>query len=393
MQRFSANYIFPTKGKAIRNGVVVLDNNQTIVDIIDPKGNEIEYESMEFHNGVIVPGFINAHCHTELSHLKGKVDNDNHGIAGFISQIRSLRDSADAEIQAAIKQAIYSLEISGTVAVGDICNSTDSFLKKQSSNLFFHNFIELFGLLENDAEIRFRNAKLILDDAFITNKSNSLTPHAAYSISNKLWGLINEKLTQSNSLVSIHYAESIQEYDFLMNRTGILAENFKSLGIADGIEANITPLEMVKKYIPPKNPTLFVHNTYVKKEEIKDIISYYDSPFFVLCPSSNLFIEGRLPDVQMLIDEDATIALGTDSYASSSTLSIFDQVLILLEKFPSLTFEEVIKWSTYNGAKALGIDSKYGSLEIGKTPGLNLITDFDFNLMKPTPKSRVRRLA
>jgi cytosine/adenosine deaminase-related metal-dependent hydrolase len=112
----------------------------------------------------------------------------------------------------------------------------------------------------------------------------------------------------------------------------------------------------------------------------------------VLCPSSNLFIEGVLPDVQMIASTGVNIALGTDSYASSNTVSVFDQMMILLEHFPFLTFDEVLKWATLNGAKALNFETIIGSLEEGKRPGLNLITHFDFTSMKPTPLSRSKRL-
>lgn len=392
MKRFSANYILSSNGKLIKNGIIVLDINNAIVDVIDPQGEVLELASMEFHNGIIVPGFVNAHCHLELSHLKGKLDNSNEGIAGFVSQIRLLRTSTESEIRNSIQQSISTLESNGTVAVGDICNTTDSFSLKQLSKLHFHNFVELFGLHADDAEFRFENAKSILNEALLSNKSSSLTPHATYSISEKLWNLIMMELKESSLVVSIHYGESLQEYSFLKDRSGVLAENFKALGITDEIASTITPFEIVKTYLPKHNPTLFVHNTFAQRGEIRAIISHFDKPFFVLCPSSNLFIEGRLPDVLMLKDTGACIALGTDSYASSDTLSVFDQAKILLEKFPELNFNEVMQWATLNGAKALSVDHIFGSFEKGKKPGLNLITNFDFSQMKPTAQSRVKRL-
>ncbi len=392
MKLYSANYIFPINSNPIKNGIVVIDDNNQIIEIIDPKGEALELASMEFHNGIIVPGFVNAHCHLELSHLQGKLCDGPDGISGFVSQIRALRTSTHDNIQKSIKRALRDIELNGIVAVGDICNNTDSFALKQSSKLHFHNFIELFGLHTDDAEHRFDNAKNILNEALTLNKSSSLTPHATYSISDKLWALIREELRKSGSIVSIHYGESQQEYDFLSNRTGTLAENFKALGIADGIASSTSPFDIVQTYLPHQNPTLFVHNTFSKREEVEAIISHFDRPFFVLCPSSNLFIEGRLPDVLMLEDAGASIAIGTDSYASSNTLSVFDQAMVLLDKFPGLTFNEVMQWSTLNGAKALGIDHIYGSFEKGKRPGLNLITNFDFTSMSPTSKSRVKRL-
>lgn len=391
MLRFSANYIFPVNGKPIRNGIVVLDSKNIVVDIVDPKGNEKEYESMEFHNGVIVPGFVNTHCHLELSHLKGKLKQTD-GIASFVSQIRNLRRVETIEITDSINQAISILEKNGTVAIGDICNTNDSFNAKRKSDIYFHNFIELFGLNSSEAGKKMSSALKIFNSIYRTKGAKSLTPHSTYSISDELWRMINIELKKSSSIASIHFGESLQEYQILKNRTGQLAENFNALKFPINLPDCSNPFEVVERFIPRTSQTLFIHNTFSTREEVLQLINHFDDSFFVLCPSSNLFIEGKLPDLPMLIELGANLAIGTDSLASSDTLSVFDQVIILLNKFPEVSFTDAIKWATLNGAKALNIDSIYGSFEIGKSPGLNLITDFDFNTMKPTSKSRVKRL-
>lgn len=391
MRRFSANYIYPVSGSIIRNGIVVLDNDNTVVDVVDPKGNEIEYESMEFHNGIIVPGFVNAHCHIELSHLKGRLASSD-GIAGFVTQIRNQRSDDESLISSAIKLAIADLEMNGTVAVGDICNTSHTANEKQRSNIYFHNFIELFGINANEAHERFKSGKELLDRFYSNKGSKSLTPHSTYSISDKLWALISNELGKSSSLVSIHYGESIQEYSILKDGTGQLADSFKALNIPINLPKRFTPFEVVEQYIPKGSRLLLIHNTFSTTEEVQKLIQYFEEPYFVICPASNLFIEGKLPNIPMLLKQGANIALGTDSLASSNTLSVFDQILVILDKFPAISFSDAIRWATLNGANALNIGSLYGSFEMGKKPGLNLITDFDFGQMKPTAKSRVRRL-
>ncbi|NVO08327.1 MAG: amidohydrolase family protein [Bacteroidales bacterium] len=393
MQRFSSNYIFPIHGGPIKNGVICLDNNNTIVEIIDPEGCVKELASMEFHNGVIVPGFINTHCHLELSHLKGKFEKSN-GIADFVSQIRNNRKADELEIANGIKSAISSLKSNGVVAVGDICNTSHTIYQKQESDILFHNFIELFGLNPVDSLDRFNSSLALLNEfKSVDCGKSTLTPHSTYSISAKLWEFIKNELNKNRSIVSIHYGESLQEYAFLKDHSGLLAENFKNLGISINLPKFNSPCEVVKQFIPTDSKVLFVHNTFASNVEIKYLASHYKKSIFVLCPSSNLFIESILPDAPMIASTGVDIALGTDSYASTDTISVFDQMMILLEKFPTLSFNEVLKWATLNGAKALSLESKVGSLEVGKKPGLNLITNFDFSLMRPTKKSKVKRLA
>ena len=75
MRRFAANYIFPIDKPPLKNGIVELDDDERIIRIIDTRGDLRESRNLEFYNGVIVPGFVNAHCHLELSHMKGIIDN------------------------------------------------------------------------------------------------------------------------------------------------------------------------------------------------------------------------------------------------------------------------------------------------------------------------------
>jgi len=391
MRRFSANYIFPICKPPIKNGIVVIDNNDTIVEVIDPKGNIEELASMEFYNGILVPGFVNSHCHLELSHLKGKIKNSK-GIAGFVSQIRNLRDVTKKEINESIKSALIDESNNGIVAIGDICNTTDTIEFKISSKILFYNFIEQFGLSNESGSERFNQSLELLSKFLNLSVNSSIVPHSTYSLSEVLWELINEEIKKNQQVVSIHFAESKQEYELLLNKSGLLAENFNKLGISLNLPNCKTPVEIVERYLPKESKVLFIHNTFASKDEIKQLSAHFTNPFFILCPSSNLFIEGCLPDVPMIAEIGVNIALGTDSYASSDTLSIFDQMMILLKAFPSLTFNEVLRWGTINGAKALDFDSTIGSFEVGKKPGINLISNFDFASMSPTTKSRLRRL-
>ncbi|NOU18462.1 MAG: amidohydrolase family protein [Bacteroidales bacterium] len=362
------------------------------MEIIDPGECVKELASMEFHNGVIVPGFINTHCHLELSHLKGKLQQ-SHGIAEFVTQIRNNRKADELEIADGIKSALSSLKSHGIVAVGDICNTSDTIHQKQESDILFHSFVELFGLNPSDSEERFKSSMELLNKFQLSNcGKSSLTPHSTYSISIELWALIKDELNKNQPIVSIHYGESLQEYALLKNHSGLLADNFKKLGIPINLSEFNSPQEVVKQFIPANSKVLFVHNTFASSAEIKELASHYKESFFVLCPSSNLFIEGMLPDAPMIAHAGVDVTLGTDSYASTDTISIFDQMMILLDRFPTLSFNDVLNWATLSGARALNLDSQVGSLEIGKKPGLNLITNFDFSLMRPTPKSKVKRL-
>jgi len=124
-----------------------------------------------------------------------------------------------------------------------------------------------------------------------------------------------------------------------------------------------------------KQKTLLVHNTFTSKADVEFAEAYHPNLYWCLCPNANLYIENRLPDVDMLRNAGVKITLGTDSLASNNRLSIFAEMQTLQINF-GIDFDDLLKWGTINGAEFLGVEERYGSLEPGKRPGINLV-DFE----------------
>lgn len=388
MRRFSANLVFTNTGAPIKNGVVGVNEVGEVVEIIDHRHGVKEYRSTEFHNGIIVPGFINAHCHTELSHLKGEIE-EKTGLAGFVSQIRDHRLGGGTGDYDSIQSALQEMERQGVVAVGDICNTADSLEAKGRSRIKFLNFIEVLGLNPDAAESTMQEAgRLATEFKEKLNIPSWITPHSVYSLSTPLWQHLSSYFN-NDSIISIHYAESGDEEKFVSQREGGIADNYSRWGLPMEHAPADTPFNILETYLPEKAKILFIHNTYLKQKELEQIGNTFPNSTFVLCPTSNLYIENRLPDIAMLSRSRVKIALGTDSLASSATLSVFRQIQVILKHFPELSFEQVMMWATQNGAQALGMESTLGTIEVGKSPGLNLITPFDFVQMRPYDHSRV----
>lgn len=391
MRRYSANYIFTNIGEPIRNGIVGVGDGGRIVEIIDPLGDAVELESTEFYNGVIVPGFINTHCHTELSHFKGKTIPGT-GLSGFVQQIRNLRIANSDDPEKHIEVAIDEMLRNGTVAVADICNTSDSFFPKLNTTIRFVNLIEVLGLDSENAEIVFDRARFLKNFAdFKSGDHTELTPHSTYTLSEQLWNMLGKELL-NNSLASVHFAESKQEADFTMRKEGDLEQTFRSWGLPVEKAPTGTPVAILKKFIPNSIRLLLVHNTFLTRSEAENLKEHFPNLFFVLCPISNLYIENALPEISMLKELGLAITLGTDSLTSSNTLSILDQIITIQNNYPDIPFADTLKWATVNGARALGFEKELGTIEIGKSPGLNLISPFDFTEMKPRKDSRLKKL-
>jgi cytosine/adenosine deaminase-related metal-dependent hydrolase len=136
---------------------------------------------------------------------------------------------------------------------------------------------------------------------------------------------------------------------------------------------------------------ILVHNVNTSREDLEWILTTRDLPelFWCLCPNANLYINGQLPDLDLLQDYNCKIVIGTDSLASNSRLNILEEIKTLQENFPTLSTSDLLKWSTINGAQALRIENIYGSFEAGKSPGIVNITGGKDGLLEGSVAKKV----
>ena len=395
MRYLSAHYIFPVSSPPLRNGIICVNNDGCIVDVIDTGGKVEEREKLEFYNGILAPGFVNAHCHLELSHLRGSIE-PNIGLPGFISSVGQMR-RADAEsIVAAAKAADEEMTRNGIVAVGDISNSADTLNVKCNSRMRYHTFIELFGLDGNRSQEIFTAAQQVKQKYDSAGLSASIVPHAIYSVSQELWKLLHQSYqTSPPKVTSIHHHESGEEMNIYLEGKGELADMFRKNGLlTDGHILSRDVLLQMMNCLREASRCLLVHNTFSTKADLTKYQSLPRQFYFVLCPKSNLFIQNRLPDLLLFSSQELhqNICLGTDSLASNTKLSILEEIKIIQQHAPDIPLDMLLQWATLNGARALDFEHFCGSFEKGKTPGVNLITGIDFDRLLLTAESIVKKL-
>ncbi len=360
--------------------VLITDDNGVFMDII--LQNEAG-DNIEFFNGILSPGFINAHCHLELSHFKGLIP-EKTGLVEFVFKIITERHFAEEEILSAVEAAENEMLQNGIVAVGDICNNSITIAQKNKQRLRYHNFIEVAGFVPSDAKSRFETAvetqKQFLST--INHQPSTVSPHAPYSVSPELFKLINNLL--NNNLVTIHNQETSAEDVFFNYRTGDFLNLYEKLNIDISFfkASNKNSLQIFLPYFTKGQSLILVHDVTTTKEDIKfaqlsTINHQLSTLYFCLCPNANLYITDKLPDVNMLVDKHCNIILGTDSLASNHQLSILEEIKILQQNFPQIELSTMLQWATINGAVALQMDDNLGSFEKGKQPGVVLITNVD----------------
>ncbi len=389
MKKFSAQFVFTNCGPALKRGIVTTNDDGTVISVEDTGGKLTEKEGVEFHEGIMIPGFINCHCHLELSDLRGKI-LPGQGLAGFIHDIRTIRDRDITESSQSASKADKMLFDEGVMLCADICNTGVTFEIKKKSQVEYINLLEVFGIDPEKAEKRFSELTRLSEVAESSGLNYSVVPHSTYSLSLPLLRMVRSA-TSSNRVTSIHFMESAAEEEFLRNHSGEIKESYLRSGLGTITETVSDHASAVLQEITPSGNLILVHNTFAVRETVRKV-SERNNLFWCLCPRSNLYIENQLPQVEMLIGEGCEIVMGTDSLASNSSLSILEELKTIQGRFPSIPLETLIRWATLNGARALCRESIFGSIEMGKKPGLLLIRDADLINIRLTGESRIKRL-
>ncbi len=354
------------------NAAIEISDDGTIISIHENFSGEATH-----YSGIICPGFVNAHCHVELSHMKGAIPKHT-GLVPFLLQVIKNRGVFSEEKKTTARQEAYEeLYQNGIVAIGDIANTTDTLDVRSLGRMHIHTFVEALGFDESRAEKSFDYALKVykefnsqyFDSAQHNTPTTSLTPHAPYSVSQKLFSLISE--FEKNSLLSIHNQESKDENEFYKDKTGAINDLLNGLNIetTSFSPSGKSSLQTYSEWIDATHPIIFVHDSFTKKEDVQFAVHRFEKAFFCLCPNANFYIENALPDVKMMMDEGATICIGTDSLASNDKLCIYSELQTLREHL-GIDWENLLKWACYNGAKALQFENTVGHFGVGMKAGI-----------------------
>jgi cytosine/adenosine deaminase-related metal-dependent hydrolase len=390
MRKLSADYIFNSHSSLLKRGILVLEDDGTIIDLIDTGGKLNEIANLEFYNGILIPGFVNCHAHLDLSWTRNSISMHT-GLPGFIERMISTRRKMQANIQESASEANLDMFSNGISLVGDVCVSSDLFEIKSEGPVKYVNFIEVLDAGNSPTEILDRAVKLF-------NESQShgipayLSPHSPYTVSSLLFRSL--RTSTLSQVFSIHNQESADENLWFRGEKNPLRDMFTRHQLdADPYHLNgISSVQTISEYFPENSVILLIHNLATSPEDIDFVEKISGQIYWCFCPNSNLYISNRLPDFELFRSKNCNITLGTDSLGSNSSLSIWDEILTIHAFYPAIPLPELIKWGTINGAKALKMDAIYGSFEKGKKPGVILLQNIDLQTLLPTSSSSVKRL-
>src|ERR1700744_2806126 len=228
-RKFKADYLFTGKETADQDSVLITTPEGIVQDIVPASdaGSDVAY-----YPGWLSPGFINCHCHLELSHMRGVLP-EGTGLVDFLSLVMRLREEKPEVIAEAIAAAEQEMLENGIVACGDICNTIDTLPAKKEGRMHYHNFVETMGFLEAGAAARFAGSQKVFAGLgglyAYPLEGASIVPHAPYSVSSALLKMTAD--FPGNQLLTIHNQETEAENEFFLTGKGDFLRLYELLGL------------------------------------------------------------------------------------------------------------------------------------------------------------------
>lgn len=351
--------------------ILQVDEEDRIEAILAPDSRP----DTEYFPGIICPGFINAHCHTELSHMQGLIP-EGTGLPGFLTRVMQQRHAGSPEEKEQARwQAFRSMQREGIVAVGDIANTVDTLDIRAQAGMHWFTFVECIGFHPERAAQSFSYASETYHAFAAQTASNgrlrqSIVPHAPYSVSEPLFRLIGAHAPDTT--LSVHNQECADEDRLYQDKSGAFPAFLESIGLShDHFKASgKSSLQTYMQWLQPQRPLMLVHNTFSSEADRDLAAARFPQLYWCLCPNANLYIEGTLPDIPAMMNAGLQLCIGTDSLASNHQLSVWEEIRSVERAFPEISREQLLRWACFNGAKALQMEDTLGSFRIGSQPGI-----------------------
>ena len=377
-RRVAASFVYTLDSDApIRNGFVEYDAEDGRILAVGECGPD-----EEVRQGAVVPGFVNSHCHIELSHLHGKFRKGT-GMAGFIDQINALRDWAGADVKVRLTQEwMDKMWKDGVSAMSDISNDDSSFKVKSSHKIYTRTFLEVFGSEPEMCEGVMSDVTKLKETADAEGIDAAPTPHSCYTMSPQLLSASAAAGLESGYL-SYHSQESQEEEDLLISGSGAMYENRKRSGMSTPPVTGESSLKYfidrlaAAKPAPYDEHILLVHNVCLKQGDIDAAKRVMNNVYWAVCPLSNIFIHNALPPIPLMRENGLAITVGTDSLSSNDDLDMVKELVCIKQNFAEVPMNEILVWACLNGARFLSKEDTLGSIAPGKTPGIVFVSNVD----------------
>lgn len=368
-----ARWVFPVGGRPLENGTVEITAGR--ISAIHVRPGRCSYD---LGNAAIIPGLVNAHAHLELSDVAAPLQPAAPFTAWLKEVLLHRRERASPSAAnnrvawAAIGRGQAESVDGGTTAIGDIVGEgwTSEAVETQSQRVVA--FLECLGLAPERAPVQLESARRHLEGK--SHVVRGLSPHAPYSVHPDLFRGLVDLAVQYQAPVAMHLAETQSERQLLLDGTGEFLSFLEGLGVwrADAIPRGMRPLDYLRELARAKC-ALAIHGNYLADDEV-EFLAAHSNISVVYCPRTHAFFRHETHPWQRLLARNINVAVGTDSRASNPDLGLWHELLFLHSIVPDIDPSRLLRMGTINGASALGMQAEIGTLEIGKSADLAVVS-------------------
>ena len=400
MPLYRAAWLLPISQPPIRDAWLRTDRGRIVAFGPTRPGDFTAPDEIDLGRVVVLPGLVNAHTHLELSWLRGRIAAGG-SFPDWLRAVINLRNTvgqASDQVAGAIPAAVDEMRGCGTTLVGDISNTLGTSAALADKRMAAVVFYELIGFRPADADRLAASAIDVLKMMpALGDVRHTLAPHAPYSVSPALFGRIRAALNQDPfARSSVHLGESEAEIQLLRDGSGACRALLEELGTWD--PAWVPPACGAVEYIDRMgfldDRLLVVHGVQFGADDLDRVAA--KGATLVTCPRGNLATGAGTPPIGEFFAAGVRVAIGTDSLASVPDLNVFAELAEMRRLAPEVPARALIEAATINGARALGFESEFGTIDSGKRDALiaveleDAVSAVEEELVSGVDRSRIR---
>lgn len=353
---------------------------------VDKAGGPLEPGQIDLGGALLLPGLINSHTHLELSGLRGKAPYTGHFVT-WLGQVTARRPKEPADVADAVLAGADASLAAGVTCVGDICYGNLAWPTLKAHAIRAVCFAECLGIGRKQPNAIQRLAEQMAGMSPDDGLKIGISPHAPYSAARQVYRACLKLSAANGWVLTTHLAETQQEVQFVRDGTGNLYRMLQVMGIADqSVKATgLRPVAYARQIGLLDHPALLAHVNYLDDQELEMLAS---SPCSVVyCPRSHRYFRHKRHRFREMLEAGINVCIGTDSLASNESLSVLDELRFLRRRHRDLSSNVLLAMGTINGARALRLAERIGSIAPGKQADLIAI-----DISQPGPPDPVENV-
>lgn len=375
MIRYHARWVVPVSAVAIRDGTVV--EHEGLIAYVGPRAGAPSGDDVDLGDAVLCPGLVNTHTHLELTVMRGFLENlqFQEWILRLTTAKRSVLDRQDL-LDSARLGIVEGLR-AGVTTFADTCDSGVAFEAMLELGVRGIMYQEVFGPDPAQCAESMRELQSRIDAVrprVTPLVGVGVSPHAPYTVSDELFSTVAGYAAREGLGIAVHIAESAVEGLLVERAEGPFADGLRARGIEVAPRAG-SPIALLDAAGLLSEGTLLIHAVRASPDDVRLVATRKAA--VAHCPTSNAKLGHGIAPVLDYLEAGVTVGLGSDSVGSNNRMDMLGEAHLAallqsaaVRRPDALPAGTALELATLGGARALGLDAKVGSLEVGKCADL-----------------------